>query len=128
MCLGMLKNWGYRAPYNHNFHRLCHAKCPFNKSNIGRKLLFVFLVKFSFGIWGIDRYIMPNYSAKSQVLGCHTNFYANDWFTIMIVPNLTCCFLKGVLHPNQKLTCFVLYLKIINIFLKNNICILKFKE
>ena len=26
--------------------------------------------------------------------------------------------------PNQKLACFVLYLKIINTFLKNNICIL----
>ena len=25
--------------------------------------------------------------------------------------------------PNQKLACFVLYLKIINTFLKNNICI-----
>ena len=35
---------------------------------------------------------------------------------------------KGILHllPQiaQKLACFVLYLKIINIFLKNNICIL----
>ena len=35
---------------------------------------------------------------------------------------------KGVLHllPQKapKLACFVLYLKIINIFLKNNICIL----
>ena len=31
--------------------------------------------------------------------------------------------IKGVLHPNQKLTCFVLYLKIINTFLKNNIFI-----
>ena len=28
--------------------------------------------------------------------------------------------LIGVLHPNQKLACFVLYLKIINTFLKNN--------
>ena len=25
---------------------------------------------------------------------------------------------KGVLHPNQKLACFELYLKIINTFLK----------
>ena len=36
--------------------------------------------------------------------------------------------LKGVLHrlPQNapKLACFVLYLKLINIFLKNNICIL----
>ena len=33
--------------------------------------------------------------------------------------------LKGVLlTPNQKLACFLLYLKIINTFLKNNICIL----
>ena len=38
------------------------------------------------------------------------------------------CIVKGVLHllPSKapKLACFVLYLKIINIFLKNNICIL----
>ena len=27
--------------------------------------------------------------------------------------------------PNQKLTCFMLYLKMINIFLKNDICILQ---
>ena len=37
--------------------------------------------------------------------------------------------LKEVLHllpqKAQKLACFVLYLKIINIFLKNNRCILK---
>ena len=32
--------------------------------------------------------------------------------------------LKGELHPNQKLACFVLYLKIINTFLKKKICIL----
>ena len=36
---------------------------------------------------------------------------------------------KGVLHllpqKAQKLVCFVLHLKIINIFLKNNICILQ---
>ena len=31
--------------------------------------------------------------------------------------------LKGELHPNQKLASFVLYLKIINTILKNNICI-----
>ena len=31
---------------------------------------------------------------------------------------------KEVLHPKQKLACFVLYLKIINTFLQNNICIL----
>ena len=30
---------------------------------------------------------------------------------------------KGELHPNQKLTSFVLYLKIINSCLKNNIYI-----
>ena len=29
--------------------------------------------------------------------------------------------IKGVLHPNQKLACFVLYLKINNTFLKTNI-------
>ena len=38
-------------------------------------------------------------------------------------------FIKGVLHLKPlkapKLACFVLYLKIINISLKNNICILK---
>ena len=32
---------------------------------------------------------------------------------------------RGNCTPNQKLASFVLYLKIINIFLKNNICILK---
>ena len=36
--------------------------------------------------------------------------------------------IKGVLHflplKAQKSACFVLYLKIINIFLKNNVCIL----
>ena len=34
-------------------------------------------------------------------------------------------FIKGVLHPQKapKFARFVLYLKIINIFLKNNICI-----
>ena len=31
---------------------------------------------------------------------------------------------KVVLHPNQKLACFMLFLKIINTCLKNNICIL----
>ena len=31
---------------------------------------------------------------------------------------------KGILHPNQKLAYVVLYLKIINTFLKNNTCIL----
>ena len=37
------------------------------------------------------------------------------------------CFnaLRGYCTPNQKLACFVLYLKVINIFLKNNTCILK---
>ena len=33
--------------------------------------------------------------------------------------------LRGFCTPNQKLTCFVLYLKIINTFLKNNLGILK---
>ena len=31
---------------------------------------------------------------------------------------------EGTAPPTPKLACFVLYLKIINIFLKNNICIL----
>ena len=31
---------------------------------------------------------------------------------------------KGYCTPDQKLLCFVLYLKIANTFLKNNICIL----
>ena len=38
------------------------------------------------------------------------------------------CMLRNILNdctPNQKLACFVLYLKIINTFLENNICILK---
>ena len=33
-------------------------------------------------------------------------------------------FLRGYCTPNQKLACFVLYFKIIDTFLKNNICIL----
>ena len=33
-------------------------------------------------------------------------------------------YFKGVLHPIQKLACFVLYLKIIDIFLKNDVRIL----
>ena len=33
-------------------------------------------------------------------------------------------FYKEELHPNQKLACFVLFLKFINTFLKNNVCIL----
>ena len=32
--------------------------------------------------------------------------------------------LRGNCTPNQKLACFLLYLKIINTFLKNNICTL----
>ena len=32
---------------------------------------------------------------------------------------------KGVLHPNLKLACLVWYLKVINIFSKNNACIIK---
>ena len=32
--------------------------------------------------------------------------------------------LRGTAPPTPKLACFVLYLKIINTFLKNNICIL----
>ena len=32
--------------------------------------------------------------------------------------------LRGYYIPNQKLACFVPYLKIINTFMKNNICIL----
>ena len=32
-------------------------------------------------------------------------------------------FIKGVLHPLSKLACFLLYLQIINTFLKNDICI-----
>ena len=33
--------------------------------------------------------------------------------------------LRGDSTPYQKLTCLVLYRKIVNIFLKSNICILK---
>ena len=33
--------------------------------------------------------------------------------------------LTGYYTPNQKLACLVMYLKIINTFLKNNVCILK---
>ena len=32
---------------------------------------------------------------------------------------MTCVFLRGYCTPDQKLACFVLYLKIINIFMKN---------
>ena len=32
-------------------------------------------------------------------------------------------FFKGVLHPNEILACFVLYLKIINTILKNDIVV-----
>ena len=46
------------------------------------------------------------------------------YFTKSLLPE----YFKGVLHllPQKapKLACFVLYLKIINIFWKNNICIL----
>ena len=40
---------------------------------------------------------------------------------------IECGMLKGVLHPNQKLACFLLYLNIINTFFfaKNNAFILK---
>ena len=31
---------------------------------------------------------------------------------------------EGVLLPNQKLACFVFYLKIIKTFMKNDLCIL----
>ena len=56
----------------------------------------------------------------------------SDHFSAYVIMNKenTCKFqtLKGVLHllppKAPKLACFVLYLKIINIFLKNNICIL----
>ena len=34
-------------------------------------------------------------------------------------------YVMGVLHPNNKLACFVLYLKIIDTFLKNDVCILQ---
>ena len=74
-------------------------------------------------------------------VGLHLNVYCLSvihscvllvWWTIMrayfeeIHSHLLT--VKGVLHPlpqkAQKLTCFVLYLKITNIFLKNDICIL----
>ena len=32
---------------------------------------------------------------------------------------------KGIDTPNQKLACFVIVLKIINTFMKNNMCILQ---
>ena len=47
---------------------------------------------------------------------------ANTWQASNVVLDKS---LKGVMHPNQKLACFVCYLKIINTFLKNNICIWK---
>ena len=43
----------------------------------------------------------------------------------VLYKNNALALLTGVLHPNQKLACFVLYLKIINTILRNNVCILK---
>ena len=34
-------------------------------------------------------------------------------------------YLRGYCTPNLKLECFVWYLKIVNTFLKNDVCILK---
>ena len=50
-----------------------------------------------------------------------TRAFLACWHQIVIFYNL-----RGTATPNQKLACFVLYLKIINTFLKNNrlICIL----
>ena len=45
--------------------------------------------------------------------------------THMASPHSIINLIKGELTPNQKLACFVLYLKIINTILKNDICILK---
>ena len=42
-----------------------------------------------------------------------------------IVNNDTDC--KEELHPNQKLACFAIYLKIVNIFVQNNVYILNMK-
>ena len=36
--------------------------------------------------------------------------------------------MKGVLHLLPQLACFAIYLKIINIFLKNSICIFNIVE
>ena len=45
---------------------------------------------------------------------------------VVLVGELNALVLMGYCTPNQKLVaCFVLCLKIINTFLKNNICILK---
>ena len=44
---------------------------------------------------------------------------------ILLDDELKTSALRGYYTPNQKLTCFVLYLKIINTFLKNNVCIFK---
>ena len=55
---------------------------------------------------------------KTQISDITTNFH-KTWSFLFYT-------LKGVLHrsPTPKLACFVLYLKIINTFLKNNVCIL----
>ena len=44
----------------------------------------------------------------------------NDSLLYLVSASNNCIFYYT---PNQKLACSVLYLKIINIFLKNNICI-----
>ena len=56
----------------------------------------------------------------------------HEWENIHYLFYITCAKIQslkgGTVPPTQKapnLACFVLYLNIINIFLKNNICILK---
>ena len=55
-----------------------------------------------------------------------TNFkiYLYINFIKLYQGSLIMIILRGYYNPNQKLACFVCYLKIINTFLKNNICIL----
>ena len=60
------------------------------------------------------------YSCERVKKNTHTQHLTfNFWDTLQ-----TCMALRGYCTPDQKLACFVLYLKIINTFLKNNLCIL----
>ena len=61
---------------------------------------------------------------------CHHSYNVTDWLNkwYRFLLHQLAGSSQGVLRwnwtPNQKLACFVLYLKIINTFLKNNIYIL----
>ena len=88
---------------------------PINKASIP------ILIKFRFCYTDFQHYIIISYLiniCKAPPIAAFKTL-AKAKFILTIRGNCT---------PNQKLACFVLLLKIINTFLKNNICILKFKE